>query len=136
MFLANYAESREGLLYVMGAGWDTLTVQAPLQGGPPGAVAVLTGALVIRLLVHPTETGQTHELDIHVIDEDGAEVARVQGQVQAPLVPGLPIGWDQGVNLVISLHGMPIPRFGQHAIAVRVSRQHLGDLRFRVLKGY
>lgn len=138
MMLANHAEAGStGLLYVAGGGWDTTTIGGPLpDGAPPGTVALLQGYLVVRMLFHVTETDRDHGFTISVMDEDGGDVAHIEGSVEVPRSPDLPVGWDHGVNLPIPLTGMPIPRFGLYTISLQVDGQHLGDRPFRVIKGY
>ena len=138
MLLANYAEvGPTGLLTVVGGTWDTMTVHAP----PPddaagGAVALLTGSVVMRALFHVTETGREHGFTLTVMDEDGGDVARIEGSVHVERQPDLPPGWDQGVNMTVSLAGMPVPQFGLYAISMQIDGQHVGDRSFRVVQGY
>lgn len=136
--LANHAEAGStGLLYVAGGGWDTTTVSGPLpEGAPANAVALLQGFLVVRILFHVTETDREHTFSITVMDEDGGDVAQLDGTVRVDRSPDLPPGWDHGVNLAVPLTGMPVSRFGLYTISVQVDGQHLGDRPFRVLKGY
>ncbi len=136
MTLANYAEDRDGLLNMIGAGWDTITVQAPIEGAPDEVFAVMQGTLVVRLLFHQTETGQEHRFAITTIDEDGAEIGKIEGGMRVERNKGLPPGWDQNVNIVVALTGFPLPRPGRYTINVQVDGQFLGDRPFRVLKGY
>ena len=136
MTLANYAENRGGLLNMIGAGWDTITVQAPIEGAPEDVFTVIQGTLVVRLLFHQMETGREHTFTITVIDEDGAEVGNVGGGMRVDRNKGLPAGWDQSVNIVVPLTGFPLPHAGRYAINVQVDDQFLGDRPFRVLKGY
>jgi hypothetical protein len=138
MMLANYAEvGSNGLLYLAGGSWDTTTIHAPLpQRAPEGAVAVLHGFLVARVLFHATETDRAHAFTITVIDEDGGDVARIEGETHVARTGGLPPGWDHGVNIAVGLTGMPVQKFGLYNIALQVDGQHLGDRPFRVLKGY
>jgi hypothetical protein len=137
MMLANYAEVNNGLLYVAGGSWDTTTIHAPLPpAAPEGSVAVLQGFLVVRVLFHATETERAHSFAITVIDEDGGDVAKIEGEAHVARVPGLPPGWDHGVNIAVPLTGMPLRSFGLYNIALQVDGQHIGDRPFRVLKGY
>ncbi len=138
IMLANYAEvGPTGLLTVVGGTWDTLTVHGPLPDeAPADAVAVLTGFVVVRALFHVTETGREHEFALTVMDEDGGDVARVDGTVRVERQPELPPGWDQGVNLALNVSGMPVPRFGLYSISVQLDGQHVGDRAFRVVQGY
>ena len=135
IMLANYAEiAPSGLLTVVGGTWDTMTVHAPLpEDAPEDAVALLTGCVVVRALFHVTETGRDHSFAMTVMDEDGGEVARIDGGIHVERQPDLPAGWDQGVNLVVSLTGMPIPQFGRYAISLQFDGQHVGDRPFRVV---
>jgi hypothetical protein len=136
MMLANYAEAREGLLYIMGGGWDTISANAPLQGAPENVVAVVQGWLVIRLLFHPTETGREHTFEVSIVDEDGTEIAKVEGGMQVDRNPGLPATWDQNFNIVIPLTGIGLPREGNYRINLLVDDQFAGERPFRLLKGY
>ena len=136
MLLANYAEAPAGLLNIMGGGWDTVTVNAPLEGAPPGVFAVLSGTLVVRLNFHPTETGRDHKFEMTMMDEDGAQVAKAEGSARVERTPGLPPGWMQNVNLALPVTGVQIPGPGLYTISIQVNGQHLGDKPFRVIKGY
>ncbi|HEV8681785.1 MAG TPA: hypothetical protein VGS09_03270 [Actinomycetota bacterium] len=138
MMLANYAEAPPGggLVYIMGGAWDTITVQAPLEGAPPGAVAAIVGSLAIRLLFHSTEVDRDHKLEIVLQDLDGAEVAKIEGGIRVTKALGLPPGWEQGTNFVFPLTGLGLPKFGQYTFHLLVDGQHLGERPFRVLKGY
>jgi len=137
MMLANHAElSSNGLLYISGGGWDTVTVGAPVEGAPPDVFTVLQGTLVIRLQFHPTEAGRDHSFALTIIDEDGDEVGKAEGAVRVERTPGLPPGWLQNVNIPVPLMGVTLPRPGLYTMSVQVDGQHLGDRPFRILKGY
>lgn len=136
MILANYAEANNGLLYISGGGWDTVTVSAPLQGAPENVFTTLQGTLVIRLNFHQTEAGREHAFAVAFVDEDGSEIGKVEGGVRVDRFPGLPPAWPTNVNLPIPLTGVPIPRAGLYTISLQVDGRHIGDRPFRVLKGY
>ena len=70
------------------------------------------------------------------MDEDGGDVARIEGSIHVERQPDLPPGWDQGVNMTVSLTGMPMPRFGLYTISMQIDGQHVGDRSFRVLQGF
>ncbi len=136
--LANYAEAPPmgGLIYVMGGAWDTITMSAPLEGAPPGVVAVMQGHLVIRMRFEITETNREHGLALAIIDEDGGEVGRLEARFRVDRVPGLPPAWGQGTNLVIPLTGIALQRFGLFDIHLSVDDHPVGVRPFRILKGY
>jgi hypothetical protein len=136
ILLANHAEVNSGLLYISGGGWDTITMHAPIPGAPENVFAVAQGTAVIRLLFHQTETGREHSFQLTVVDEDGAEIGSVDGNVRVDKQPGLPPAWLQAVNLPIPLTGLGLPRPGLYTMSLQVNGQHVGDQPFRVLKGY
>jgi hypothetical protein len=136
MGLANSAENQQGLLYMLGGGWDTITVQAPIEGAPEGVFAFIQGTLVIRLLLDVTETDKAHDISLEIVDEDGGQLLKAQMKAHIARTGGLPIGWDQGVNFVFSLTGVPLPGPGNYTINLSVDSDFLGDRPFRVLKAY
>ena len=141
MILANYAEAPpdSGLLNMIGGGWDTIQVAGPLEGLPPeavGVVAVMQGSLAARILFHSTELGRDRTLQVVIVDEDGLEVAKIEGGFRSEKQPGVPPSWPQGVNVVFPLQGLGLNKFGLYRISLLVDGQHLGDREFRVLKLY
>lgn len=136
MMLANYAEDNNGLVYIAGGAWDTVSVHAPIDGAPEGVVAVLSGTLVIRLTFHRTETDRDHGFELLFMDEDGGDVAKAEGRIRVDRVQGHPPGWDQGANLVVPVSGIALNKFGLHTISLQVDGRHMGDRPFRVLKLY
>src|SRR6185369_2498415 len=75
--LANAAEGPpNGLVYILGAGIDTLwREQFPAPFG---------GALVLRLLSSRIEADRGHKIEVHCVDEDGRPI------LNQPLVLNLP----------------------------------------------
>jgi hypothetical protein len=136
MALANYAEDRGGLLYIVGGGFDTLNIQAPIEGAPPGVFAVMQGTLVVRILLQREELGKQHKVAFHIVDEDGQQLAKADGDFRSEAAPGLPLGWDQAANLIFPLTGLAIPKAGNYTINLFVDDELLGDRPFRVLKLY
>lgn len=141
MLLSNYAEDNRGLINISGAGWDTIEARAPIVGAPgvpddQQPKALIQGFLVMRLLFHPTETGRDLAFTVIIIDADGNEVAKASGQAHIAKIADLPPGWLQGVNMIVPLGGIPLPKFGHYSVVVLADNQHVGDLSFRVLKKY
>ena len=138
MFLANSAEVRDGLLYVMGGVWDTVNVHDPLEGEgvPEGVVAVIAGSLVARLEFHITEAGKSYPLQITIVDVDGTQIAQASGEVRAEKLSGIPPQWPIGLNVVVPLTGIALPHFTEYRIDVMVGNEHKAEQPFRVLKLY
>jgi hypothetical protein len=113
------------------------TSAPPIEGAPSGVFTVIQGSLVVRLLLQsPTETGQDHKFTFEIVDEDGNSQAKAEDDFRAERTAGLPIGWDQGANLIFPLTGIPLPKPGNYTINLRVNDELLGDRPFRVLKLY
>ena len=99
-------------------------------------VAFVQGTLVGRILFHVTETGRTHAFGLTSFDEDGGEVGRVDGDLQVDPRRRHAPGWDHGVNVVVPLTGLLLPRSGLYQISLTVDGKHLDDRPFRVVKAY
>jgi hypothetical protein len=138
MMLANHAEAPpNGLLYLSGAGWDTVNVSGPVPpGAPQGTVTFLQGALVVKLEFHKSEADIDYPFQVTIVDADGGEVGRVEGTVRADSPPGTPPTWPIAANLILPLTGLPVRAFGEYRINISVNREHKGDLPFRVIKLY
>jgi uncharacterized protein DUF6941 len=121
--LANYAEVRDGLAFVTGGGIDTIqTPQLP---------AVLNATILVRLLLHRTETNKQHSLDLEITDEDGNSIAKVQAGVTVALNTDLPVGWDVPSMVALNVHGLQLAKEGRYAIEISADSVHLRTLNLR-----
>lgn len=139
LILANSAEEANGLVHMLGAGWDTINVRAPLHepdGSPSDIVAVVQGTLIARLLLHPTETARDHPFELTIVDEDGATILKMEGAFRVDPSSAVPPSWDHGMNLVMPLTGLQLPRFGLYQVSLIVNQTHYGERPFRVVKAY
>jgi len=111
--LANYAEVRDGLLYVLGAGWTNYTVSA--------LPADIVGQVILILDVDDASNGVNAVLTVDVVDPKGSTVLHDQVPVEftstdavirIPVVYGLQAHVsDAGVHEVsASLGGTEIVR--------------------------
>ena len=128
--LANGAEAPpNGLVYILGAGFDTLVRdQFPTPFG---------GVIVLRLLTTRLETERPHKVEVHASDEDGRAV------LQKPIVLNLPArqvpadyphGWDLAASIVINLSTVPIERPGFYNFEIMIDDQQVRTLPFRAVK--
>src|ERR1700726_1571850 len=96
-----------GLVYILGAGIDTLwRDQFPAPFG---------GAMVLRLLTTRLESERPHKVEVHCSDEDGgAGLARPVGLTTPArqVAAEHPHGWDLPAHLVINLGGVGIAKPG------------------------
>ena len=128
--LANAAEAApNGLVYVLGAGIDTLwRDQFP---------APFSGALVLRLVTSRLESGRPHQVEVHCSDEDGKSILAQPIVLTVPprQVPeGHPPGWDLAANIVINLAAIHIESPGFYRFEIMVDDQQVRTLPFRLLQ--
>ncbi len=121
--LANYAEVREGLVFVTGGGIDTVQT--------PKLPALLNATILVRLLLHRTEANKQHSVELEITDEDGATVAKVQAGVMVPLRPDTPVGWDIPSMVALNIHGLQLAKEGRYAIEISADGSHMRTLNLR-----
>lgn len=127
--LSNSAEVRDGLVYVLGGGWDT--------GWRPSFPAPFLGALTLSVRVHPSEISKAHQVELLFWDADGKPFAP---PATLSLEPGTipdkhPTGWDIPANIAIGLQNLPIPSPGFYSIEILIDGQHQRSVRFRFVQG-
>ncbi|MDE0321052.1 MAG: hypothetical protein OXH86_01855 [Acidimicrobiaceae bacterium] len=127
--LANHAEVQNGLMYLSGAEWDTLTRDIP-QGAdaPPQHLGV-----GVSVVVGWTETNERHLLHLWIEDEDG-QVGPLD--VNAELEVGRPAGKVHGsdsrapfaINAIVTFPGS-----GHYAVCAQVGSDAPRKYPFRVV---
>jgi hypothetical protein len=112
-FLADAAEAEPGRkLYVLGGGIDRIS-------GPSFPLVHPHMALVMRFLVSHDELGRAHDLTVRMVDEDGTELARIDGKMET--APGEIEGLAVPVNMVINMANTRFERPGAYAIDIIVN---------------
>lgn len=125
-FLADAAEAEPGRkLYVLGGGIDSISAV-----GYPVVHPHL--ALVMRVLVHPSESGRTHRMEITLVDTDGGHLAQVQGEFTGPPAPQ-PLGRDVGINMVLNFVNVRFESPGDYAFEILINGQHQKSLPLRLV---
>lgn len=124
LILADGAQVVGGKLYLLGGGWDVLTVSTgfPVQQR-------LSIAAAFR--VPWTETNQAHTIEVQIADEDGRVLFSAGGQLEVGRPPGLPPGTEQRSQVVMD----PVVTFDRPGTYVIVGRADEHDARapFRVV---
>lgn len=123
--LANYAEIREGVAYVMSGGIDTVNANA--------LPTTFNGAILLRLMLHRTEIDRPHTIEVRFLDEDAKQLAMLQGQLE-PLKPkpDFPVGWQHPVMLALNIRGLPLPRECLYSAEILGDGNYLDSVNLRV----
>ena len=125
-FLADAAEAEPGRkFYVLGGGIDQIA-------GPAFPLVHPHMALVMRFLVHPTELGRSHRLEVRMVDADGKELARVEGDINT--AAGDVIGREVPVNMVLNKGNSRFEEPGDYAIDILMNNQYLKSVPLRVAR--
>jgi hypothetical protein len=111
MILADYAEISNGKLYLMGGAWEFIRAESL-----PFRKAIF---LATALRIPWNATNEKHQFSFEVQDEDGARMARVEGEFESGRPSGLPYGHSQHFPMVLNL-GLEFPKAGAFSIIARV----------------
>jgi hypothetical protein len=122
--IAEAVQIRDGLAYVLGGGIDTVTT--------PDLPATMNASLLVRLLLHRTETDRQHVIEARILDEDGRQLAQMHGHAQPRLPDDLPVGWEVPVTLNFPIHNLQLPRAARYSVEILGDGLHLKSLNFRV----
>ena len=127
LILADAAQVVGNKLYLMGGGWDVLSVQSgfPVQQRCGIAAAVR---------VPWSETNTRHTLELEVMNEDGKSLGRITGQFEVGRPAGIPLGQDQRVQVAADLN-LQLESAGGYAIMARIDGQEARRTPFTVVAG-
>jgi hypothetical protein len=127
--ICNAAEGPpSGLVYILGAGVDTLV--------RPQYPSHFMCSLVVRLLAARAEADRPHTLELQCNDEDGRSI--LPEPIVLPVGPlaipdDLPVGWSVSVNLVANLQSLPLPSAGRYSFEMLLDGEHKRSLPFRAV---
>jgi hypothetical protein len=127
LILADSAQVVGNKLYLLGGGWDVLTVNTGFPVHQRCAVAA-------AFKVPWTETNQKHEVEIEIATEDGVTLAQVQGQFEVGRPAGLRPGQDQRVQMAAEF-GLELAGPGGYVIIARVEGREGARVGFNVVEG-
>jgi hypothetical protein len=124
--ICNWAEVREGILFVSGGG---ITRSWKQQFPAPLGVCV-------AVMLEGTQGEMidiSHDVEIEISNEDGVQVGLVKAAIQAKGSPDLQPGEMLQVPLAFNLTLVPIPAGGAYDFKVRLDRGSLAGQPERVL---
>lgn len=124
-FLADAAEAQPGRkFYVLGGGIESI-------GAPEFPIIHPHLALVIRVMVHPSEVDRPHTMEIRLMDSDGTELAKLDGQFSAA-AGGAVAGREIPMNIVLNFMNTRFEFGGDYSIEIMINNQHMKSLPLRV----
>jgi hypothetical protein len=126
--LADAAQVQSGKLFVLGGGFDTISVRKL-----PATHRSLSLAMVAE--VGPDERQQDLELLVQLVDEDGAEVGvTAKGKLRVGAPPNLPPGSPSIVPIVSPFHNVTFPEAKGYAFVISMNGTELTRVKFRVVE--
>lgn len=127
LILADAAQITGNKLYLLGGGWDVLTVNHEFPVTQRCAVAA-------SFSVPWAETNMRHSIEIEIQDEDGKELAKVAGQFEVGRPAGIPVGSEQRTQIAADM-GLTFEKPGNFVIVARLHNQEDTRITFRVIGG-
>ena len=112
LVLADYAQVVANKLYLMGGGWDKLTVNSPI---PPPLDHHL--AVAVAFSVPWGETNRRIPWELEIVDDDGHRLGKVDGQLEVGRPAGMPLGQDQRAQIAARI-GIRFNQLGNYAVVV------------------
>jgi hypothetical protein len=130
LILADSAQVVANKLYLLGGGWDRLTVTKGFPFDQRCAIAV-------AIKVPWNETNQKHTFEIEVLSEDQKteepkSIAKIQGQFEVGRPVGIPAGQEQRIQLAIDM-GLKIDHPGMINIIALIDVTELKRLYYSVV---
>ena len=132
LILADAAQVVGGKLYLLGGGWDRITVNSPF----PVQQRV---ALAVSIKVPWNETNQKHTFEVEIISENREteelkSLMKMGGQFEVGRPPGTRQGQDQRLQLALD-GGLVLEAPGRKMVVARIGGQEIGRTEFQVVQG-
>ncbi|HUV44844.1 MAG TPA: hypothetical protein VMW13_08450 [Dehalococcoidales bacterium] len=132
LILADSAQVVGNKVYLLGGGWDRLTVNTQFPANQRCAVA-------LSMIVPWNETNQKHSFEVEIAADDPTteepkSVVKAGGQFEAGRPPGIPPGQDQRIQLAIDMN-LKIETAGTKVIIARIDGQEMRRTHFNVVPG-
>lgn len=122
--LCDFAQVRDRVLFVVAGGVTRLWRQE--------VPAPMNVFLAIVIEQEPVELNRIHRLRVLVLDQDGAQLASVDGDFQVD-ASALEPGDTVTVPAAVDLRAVGLPGYGPYDVRVFVDGEHHRTLRFRVV---
>jgi hypothetical protein len=127
MMLADAAQVTNNKLYVLGGGWERLTVSSDFP-------VRQRCSLALAFSVPWAETNQRNAFAVRIVDEDGKEAhGAINGHFETGRPAGLQPGAEQRVQVAIDMT-LNLEKEGVYVIEANLAEQDTGRLTFTVRK--
>ena len=126
--LADAAQVQGGKLFVLGGGFDTISVRT---------LPVVHRSLALAMVaeVDPDERHRDLEITIQLVDEDGQDLdVEARGKLKVGAPPNLPPGATSIVPIVSPFHNIEFPEAKGYAFVIDFEGEELARVRFRVVR--
>jgi hypothetical protein len=122
--LCDYARAEGGVAHVIAAGIDTIH--------RPEVPSVANLGLLARIIFADEETGEAHEIEVRLRDQEGEQIAQANLTAVPRRVEGLPEGWPTAALLAMNF-GVPLPSFGPYTLTILLDDTPKKTLNLRVV---
>lgn len=124
--LADYVQANQGKLYITGGGIDTIFAsKIPAQHASLG--------VAFRLSLSPAELGQTHQLEILLVNADGERMTSVKVKVHADRPEQGTDGWPVTVAVAMNFFQLEFPVLGHYQFELMLNNSSMKEIPFRVV---
>jgi hypothetical protein len=127
LILADAAQVTGGKLYLLGGGWDVLNVN---QLFPVTRHCGVAAAFTVPW----DQTNMRHNVEIEIQDDDGNDLAKIQGQFEVGRPPGIPVGMTQRTQIAAEM-ALTFKKPGNYVIIARIEGIESRRVHFRVAGG-
>ena len=125
LMIADAAEVVGNKLYVLGGGWDRLTIRSGFPLNRQIGIA-------LSFKVPWAETNERHQFEIEVATDDAESLHKAGGEIEVGRPPGIPPGADQRVQMAVTAH-IQFKQAGQYVIIARVDGEDSKRVVFSVV---
>jgi hypothetical protein len=127
LILADSAQVVGNKLYLLGGGWDVLTVNSGFPVNHPCAVAA-------SFRVPWSETNRPLEFEVEIQGADGESLVKIGGSTEVGRPAGVPFGSMQRSQIAVNL-ALQIPRAGAYVVVAHVDGSKGHRVPFVVVQG-
>lgn len=127
LVLADAAQIMGNKLYLLGGGWDAITINQTFPLDHQMAIAM-------AILIPWHETNKRHNFEVEFITEDGHSLSKVNGELEAGRPGGVKPGQDQRSQIAFSI-GLRIEGPNAYSVIGRINGAEQARTGFSVVAG-